>query len=88
MVSRTLDCSPDEGDYADRAAACRALAVLIDGIRSPSNAICSCPAYIGPGYAIEGRYELADIRLRFTGCDMCGQPKDVRAAFGVLFPGA
>ena len=44
-----------------------------------------CPLLIGPGFTIEGRYQLKDVRLHFTACSLCGAPKRVGAASGVLF---
>jgi hypothetical protein len=41
---------------------------------------------VGPGFTITGRYQLKDMRLRFTACSLCGAPKRVGAASGLLFP--
>ncbi len=86
VVDRHLTCSPDEGSYEDNHAACRALTTLIRGLRAQRVHVCMCPLLIGPGFAIEGRYESKDLRLHFTACSLCGAPKRVGAASGVLFP--
>ena len=86
VVDRHLTCSPDEGSYKDNHAACRALATLVAGLRAHRVHVCMCPLLIGPGFAIEGRYESKDLRLHFTACSLCGAPKGVGAASGVLFP--
>jgi hypothetical protein len=86
VLDRNLECSPDDGPYKDNHAACRALTTLVDGLRAQRVHVCSCPLQIGPGFKIEGRYQLKDVRLKFTGCSLCGAPKRVGAAFGVLFP--
>jgi hypothetical protein len=85
VIDRRLDCSPDEGSYSDNHAACRALTTLIDGLRAHRAHVCMCPLLIGPGFTIEGRYRLKDVRLHFTACSLCGAPKRVGAASGVLF---
>ena len=86
VVDRHLTCSPDEGSYKDNHAACRALTTLVNGLRAHRVHVCMCPLLIGPGFAIEGRYESKDVRLHFTACSLCGAPKRVGAASGVLFP--
>jgi hypothetical protein len=86
VVDRHLTCSPDEGSYKDNHAACRALTTLVAGLRAHRVHVCMCPLLIGPGFAIEGRYESRDLRLHFTACSLCGAPKRVGAASGVLFP--
>jgi hypothetical protein len=86
VVDRQLTCSPDEGSYRDNHAACRALTTLIDGLRAHRVHVCMCPLLIGPGFTIEGRYQLKDVRLHFTACSLCGAPKRVGAASGLLFP--
>ena len=86
VVDRHLTCWPDEGSYKDDHAACRALTTLVDGLRAHRVHVCMCPLLIGPGFMIEGRYELKDVRLHFTACSLCGAPKRVGAASGVLFP--
>jgi len=86
VLDRNLECSPDDGPYKDNHAACRALITLVDGLRAQRVHVCSCPMQFGPGFTIEGRYQLKDVRLTFTGCSLCGAPKRVGAAFGVLFP--
>jgi hypothetical protein len=86
VIDRRLDCSPDEGSYRDNHAACRALTTLIDGLHAQRVHVCMCPLLIGPGFTIEGRYQLKDVRLHFTACSLCGAPKRVGAAAGVLFP--
>ena len=86
VVDRHLTCSPDEGTYKDSQAACRALTTLVDGLRAHRAHVCMCPMLIGPGFTIEGRYELKGVRLHFTACSLCGAPKRVGAASGVLFP--
>jgi hypothetical protein len=48
--------------------------------------VCMCPMLIGPGFTIAGRYEQKQLRLRFTACSLCGAPKRVGAASGLLFP--
>jgi len=85
VVDRRLDCSPDEGSCRDNHAACRALTTLIAGLRAHRAHVCMCPLLIGPGFTIEGRYQLKDVRLQFTACTLCGAPKRVGAASGVLF---
>ena len=86
VVDRHLTCSPDEGSYRDDHAACRALTTLVDGLRAHRVHVCMCPLLIGPGFTIEGRYQLKHVRLHFTACSFCGAPKRVGAASGVLFP--
>lgn len=86
VVDRHLTCPPDEGSYKDNHAACRALTTLVDGLRAHRVQVCMCPLLIGPGFAIEGRYQSKDVRLHFTACSLCGAPKRVGAASGVLFP--
>jgi hypothetical protein len=86
VVDRHLTCSPDGGSYKDNHAACRALTTLIRGLRAHRVQVCMCPLLIGPGFTIEGRYEQKDVRLHFTACTLCGAPKGVGAASGVLFP--
>ena len=86
VVDRHLTCSPAEGSYRDNQAACRALTTLVDGLRAHRAHVCMCPMLIGPGFTIEGRYELKRVRLHFTACSLCGAPKRVGAASGVLFP--
>jgi hypothetical protein len=86
VVDRHLTCSPDEGSYKDNHAACRALTTLIHGLRAHRAHVCMCPLLIGPGFTIEGRYGLKDLRLHYTACSLCGAPKRVGAASGVLFP--
>jgi hypothetical protein len=86
LVDRHLTCSPDEGSYADNHAACRALTTLVDGLRAHRVQVCMCPLLVGPGFTIEGRYQSKDVRLHFTACALCGAPKRVGAASGVLFP--
>jgi len=86
VVDRHLDCSPDKGSYKDNRAACRALTTLVDGLRAHRVHVCMCPMLIGPGFTIEGRYESKDVRLHFNACSLCGAPKRVGAASGVLFP--
>ncbi len=86
VVDRHLTCSPDEGSYPDNHAACRALTTLVAGLRAHRVQVCMCPLLIGPGFTIEGRYQSKDVRLHFTACSLCGAPKPVGAASGVLFP--
>ena len=86
VVDSHLNCSPDEGSYKDNKAACRALTTLVDGLRAHRAHVCMCPMLIGPGFTIEGRYESKGVRLQFTACSLCGAPKRVGAASGVLFP--
>ena len=86
VFDRHLTCSPDEGSYKDNHAACRALTTLVAGLRAHRAHVCMCPLLIGPGLEIEGRYELKAVRLHFTACSLCGAPKRVGAASGVLFP--
>ena len=86
VVDRHLTCSPDGGSYEDTHAACRALTTLIRGLRAHRVQVCMCPLLIGPGFTIEGRYEQKDVRLHFTACTLCGAPRRVGAASGVLFP--
>ena len=86
VVDRHLTCSPDGGSYKDNRAACRALTTLIRGLRAHRVQVCMCPLLIGPGFTIAGRYEQKDVRLQFTACSLCGAPKRVGAASGVLFP--
>jgi hypothetical protein len=86
VVDRHLTCSPDAGSYTDNHAACRALTTLIRGLRAHRVQVCMCPLLIGPGFTIAGRYEQKQLRLRFTACSLCGAPKRVGAASGVLFP--
>jgi hypothetical protein len=86
VVDRHLTCSPDEGSYEDNHAACRALTTLVHGLRAHRVHVCMCPLEIGPGFTIAGRYEQQDVRLHFTGCSLCGAPKRVGAASGLLFP--
>ncbi len=86
VVDRHLNCSPDEGSYKDNHAACRALTTLVHGLRVHRVHVCMCPLLIGPGFTIEGRYESKDVRLHFTACSLCGAPKRIGAASGVLFP--
>jgi hypothetical protein len=86
VVDRHLNCSPDEGSYKDNHAACRALTTLVDGLGAHRVHVCMCPLLIGPGFTIEGRYGSKDMRLHFTACSLCGAPKRVGAASGVLFP--
>jgi hypothetical protein len=86
VVDRHLSCSPDGGSYKDNHAACRALTTLVDGLRAHRAHVCMCPMLIGPGFTIAGRYQLKDMRLHFTACSLCGAPRRVGAASGVLFP--
>jgi hypothetical protein len=86
VVDRHLTCSPDGGSYRDTHAACRALTTLIRGLRAHRVQVCMCPLLIGPGFTIAGRYQQKDVRLQFTACTLCGAPKRVGAASGVLFP--
>ena len=86
VIDRHLTCSPDEGSYENNHAACRALTTLIRGLRAHRVQVCMCPLLIGPGFAIEGQYEQKKVRLHFTACTLCGAPKRVGAASGVLFP--
>lgn len=86
VVDRHLTCSPDGGSYKNTHAACRALTTLIRGLRAHRVQVCMCPLLIGPGFAIEGRYEQKAVRLHFTACTLCGAPKRVGASSGVLFP--
>src|SRR6478672_10489659 len=68
VVDRHLTCSPDGGSYKNTHAACRALTTLIRGLRAHRVQVCMCPMLIGPGFAIEGRYEQKAVRLHFTAC--------------------
>jgi hypothetical protein len=86
VVDRHLSCSPDGGSYKNTQAACRALTTLIRGLRAHRVQVCMCPMLIGPGFTIAGRYQQKQVRLRFTACSLCGAPKRVGAASGVLFP--
>jgi hypothetical protein len=86
VIDRHPNRSPDEGSYRDNQAACRALTTLVDGLRAHRAHVCLCPMLIGPGFTIEGRYGLTDVRLHVTACSLCGAPKRVGAASGVLFP--
>ena len=86
VVDRHLTCSPDEGSYKDNHAACRALTTLIRGLRAHRVQVCMCPLLIGPGFTIAGRYRRQQVRLRFTACSLCGAPRRVGTASGVLFP--
>jgi hypothetical protein len=86
VVDRHLTCSPDAGSYTDTHAACRALTTLIRGLRAHRVQVCMCPLLIGPGFTIAGRYQQQAVRLQFTACTLCGAPKRVGAASGVLFP--
>jgi len=86
VVDRHLTCSPDGGSYEDSHAACRALATLIRGLRAHRVQVCMCPLLLGPGFTIEGRDGQKAVLLHFTACTLCGAPKRVGAASGVLFP--
>jgi len=86
VVDRHLICWPDGGSYKNTHAACRALTTLIRGLRAHRVQVCMCPLLIGPGFTIAGRYQQQQVRLRFTACSLCGAPKRVGAASGVLFP--
>ena len=87
LVDRNLGCGGVQGDYPDNVAACRALGVLLHGLRAKKREYCPCPLELGPRYTIQGRYRLHDLTLRFHTCAaLCGAPKGTSAAFQVLYP--
>jgi len=89
LVDRNLGCGGVQGDYPNNVAACRALGVLLHGLRAKKREYCPCPLELGPRYTIRGRYRLHDLTLRFHICAaLCGAPTGTSAAFQVLFPRA
>ncbi len=86
VVHRELACDPDAGDYADAAAACRALHALVRAYDRPRSAICDC-AFVGPPSLVRGVIDGKRVQIPVDFCSLCGSAEARRAA-AALMPAA
>jgi len=83
-----LTCSPAGGDYANPAAACRALADIVTKQRrrqSEPGFVCRCVNSIQAPRAI-GYYDGRRRTIRLDACSLCGM-QGIGADLAVLVPG-
>ena len=88
-MSRQLTCSPApaKGNYADAAAACRALADIVTKQRQQHPAaMCSCLLSRDAPKAV-GYYNGKRRTIRLDACALCGI-RGIGADLAVLLPGA
>lgn len=90
-VTRHLTCHPNGGDYADPAAACRALTDIVTKLHrqqsqpGPPVMVCRCPMIAHPPTAVG--YDHGKRRtIQLDACSLCNLP--VGADLAVLLPGA
>jgi hypothetical protein len=91
MATRRLKCSPTGGDYANPAAACRALTdILIKQRRRQSQTglviVCRCLTSRDAPKAV-GYYDGKRRTIRLDACSLCNL-KGIGADLAVLLPGA
>ncbi len=87
-VQRTLTCDPAGGDYANPAAACRALAGLERVLHSRQRFACACAAFIGIDPSAHGLLDGVTATVPLDSCTYCDQGSPVQHDLQVLTPGA
>ena len=91
LATRSLTCSPTGGDYANAAAACRALTDIVTKQRQRQSqtgpvTVCRCAMSMEAPKAV-GYYDGRRRTIRLDACSLCNL-KGVGADLAVLLPGA